>query len=129
MSEIHEKILKYVREKEPSNPEEEVYKLINGLPDIVLLRFIFSNYRIDDQGIGRGLKLTENGLNLLRLFFNGYEVKRTEEIITAKHLLYFDTMSRMPYYIGKDKFVIFDGFFCIKLKLADGKISILSGIT
>lgn len=85
---------------------------------------MFSNYRG-----GRGLRLTQFGLQVMRCYFQGYEIKvPDDEDMQPVHLIFLDGKAKMPYYCGKGEIVVYDYVLGTKLRLVDGRLSILMQI-
>ena len=124
----HEQILNYIkiRIEEDNNPLREH---LDGCSDIEIYRKLFKNFRSIDSY--KGLQLTWLGLNIIKPYFQIYEIiLPPEEHIRGQDLLYLDRMAKFPYYIQRGetkdaemKILLFDGKLALMLKLADGKIS------
>jgi hypothetical protein len=85
---------------------------------------MFSNYRGS-----RGLRLTRFGLQVMRCYFKGYEIKVPEdEELQPMHLIFLDGRAKLPYYCEKGEIVVYDHMLGVKLRLVDGRLSTLMEI-
>lgn len=94
------------------------------LTDEQIICQMFSNYRNT-----RGLRLTRFGLQVMRHYFKGYDIKvPDDEEIQPMHLIFLDGRAKMPYYCGSGEIVVFDYLLGVKLRLVDGRLSTLMEI-
>ena len=127
---VHHSILQCIREAAKAD-SGDIAGRISNLTDEVLLRMMFVNYRAGG-GAGRGLRLTNFGLQIMRRYFKGYEVSAPEGILrapgqtlSAAHLLYLDSRATMPYHCSPKGFVMYEQDLGIHLTLADGNLDTL----
>lgn len=121
MNKIHKTIIAHIRE---SIKDIEEFIPFMALTDEQIIRRMFSNYRG-----ARGLRLTQFGVETMRQFFKGYEIKVPEdEKLQPLHLIFLDRSAKMPYYCGDKEIVIYDPVLAVKLRLLDGRISLLMEI-
>lgn len=84
--------------------------------------FLFSNYR-GDLETGKGFRLSDVGLQLMKTFFKSHEVALPGGYKLAKnHLIYLDRIAVMPYWINDSYIISFDSDLAMMLKLNDGSI-------
>lgn len=122
MNQIHHAIISYIRENNKSSSEEILSFM--ALSDEQIAHRMFLNYRGS-----RGLRLTSFGLQIMQNHFKGYEISIPEdEKIQPLHLIFLDGKARMPYYCGDGKIVVYDYMLGVKLRLVDGRLSILMEI-
>lgn len=118
MNKIYKTIISHIRE---SIRDDEEFVAFMALTDEQIIRRMFSNYRGE-----RGLRLTQFGVQIMRQFFKGYEIKVPEdEKMQPLHLIFLDRRAKMPYYCGDKEIVIYDPVLAVKLRLLDGRISLL----
>lgn len=121
MNQIHKSIVSHIRET--SKDDNDFISLIE-LTDEQIIRRMFSNYRGE-----RGMRLTQFGLETMRQFFKGYEIKVPEnEKIRPVHLIFLDKIAKMPYHCGDKEMIIYDSILAVRLRLVDGRLSILMEI-
>lgn len=93
--------------------------VLDDLDDYTLLRTLFKNYRGGNPGEDHGLCLSLGGLAIMASYFQSYHVPVPEGYSpTAKHLLYFDRVCSMPWYL--DDFhglVLFEAELAMRAKL------------
>lgn len=83
---------------------------------------IFSNYRGGDA-LGKGLRLSDVGLQLMKTFFKCYEIALPGGYrVTMPHLLYLDRTAEMPYWLNHQYISVFDSDLAMMLRLVDGSI-------
>ena len=124
---VHTALISYIREVSGKESGELSVRLAN-MNDAEFTRKMFFNHRGSNDDT-RGLRLTNFGLTVMKMYFKGYEQKMPEGVrLMPLHLLYLDQHASMPYYCSNDGFFIFDHHLGIKLKLADGHIEILMEI-
>lgn len=91
--------------------------------DEVLIRLLFSNVRYFNDGsptlqLTYGLQLTHYGCLIVQKVFahwkflnpKGFEIK-------PKYLLFFDQTCTMPWYLNKDRLVLFEAQLAMRTKL------------
>jgi hypothetical protein len=99
---------------------------IKNLDDSQVARMIFANYRTTSSG-PKGLRLTHVGLSVMKTLFKGHEIKPSQQKnITSARLLYLDKNANLPYYVSREKIVVFESRLAVLLKLTDGDTSRLS---
>lgn len=83
---------------------------------------VFASYR----GAGKGMRLTDEGLQLMKTFFKTHDVKLvggySEKL---QHLLYLDRTARMPYWLNNHSITLMDAEFAMMLRLVEGNIQSL----
>lgn len=125
MNKIHSSLLTYIRESLSAEENPVVAKLIDGKTDEQIVRMMFFNVRGRDAKM-RGLRLTNFGVTVMRSYFQAYEIEREGKKLAALELVYLDKKARLPYWIDDiGNVVMFDPELGIKLKLADGDVTIL----
>ncbi len=118
---LHQAIITYIKEQLEKEESKLATKFLS-FSDKQLVQRMFSNYRNN-----KGLQLTNFGLEVMKQYFQYYEVKvPQDERILPVHLMYLDTNSKLPYHVGKDKITIYDHVIAMQLRLADGRLSILA---
>jgi hypothetical protein len=119
---IHTAIISYIRE---ATIQEPLFAGFASLTDEQMVRQMFSNYRH-----GKGLRLSNFGLEVMRRHFMSYVIKvPDDEQLRPKHLLFLDANARMPYHCGKDEIVVYDHLLGVKLRLVNGRLSILVDVS
>jgi hypothetical protein len=119
MTTIHGAIVDFLRETH----DPKLTPLI-ALPDVQIVHRMFFNYRGR-----RGVRLTNFGLQILRTYFQHYEVKvPKDEVIKPIHLVFLDDHATLPYYCDDGHIVVFDHELGVKLRLVDGRLSTLVNI-
>lgn len=122
MNKIHKTIVSHIRET-VKNDDNELMAFV-ALTDEQITRRMFSNYRG-----GLGLRLTKFGLQIMRQYFKGYELTVPEdEKLQPLHLIFLDKRAKMPYYCDESEIVVYDPVMAVKLRLVDGRLSILMEI-
>ena len=97
---------------------------LTTLSDEQIIRRMFLNYRAE-----HGLRLTNFGLQVMQSHFKGYDIKvPDDEEVKPVHLIFLDSKAKMPYYCGEGKIVVYDHILGVKLRLVDGRLSILMEI-
>ena len=125
MNKIHTSLLNHIRESLAAEDNPLVGKMIDGKSDEQIIRMMFSNFRGRAEA-ARGLRLTNFGVTVMRTYFQGYEIEREGKKVGPMELVYLDKKARLPYWIDdQGNVVMFDPELGIKLKLADGDITIL----
>ena len=128
MASIHYKIVQYLREKLAKDNHKLANRIV-GFTDEQCYHKLFYSFR--GREAPEGLRLTYLGHEILRCYFESYEVPMPENYCLGfLDLLYLDNRANMPYYIEHDgpgfetlKLVVFEAKLAILLKLADGMIS------
>jgi len=65
----------------------------------------------------------------MRQYFKGYELTVPEdEKLQPLHLIFLDRRAKMPYYCDENEIVVYDPVLAVKLRLVDGRLSILMEI-
>ena len=125
MNKIHSSLLTYIRDALAAEDNPVVGKMIDGKTDEQVVRMMFSNIRGRDSQM-RGLRLTNFGVTVMRSYFQAYEIEREGKKVGPLELVYLDKKARLPYWVDDTgNVVMFDPELGIKLKLADGDITIL----
>lgn len=76
-----------------------------------------------------GLRLTQYGLQILQCHFQSCRIDVPDnELHRPSHLVFLDTVAKMPYYCGDVYLVVFDHLLGFKLRLVEGRISTLKQI-
>jgi hypothetical protein len=125
----HALIVAHLREQ-LSKDKHELEKHLVGFTDEQVFHKLFYSYRGKDSP-PKGLRLTWLGYTMVSRYFQSYEVAMPENYkIGSLDLLYLDSRSKMPYYIGRGEdenggtiLAVFESKLGIMLKLADGMIS------
>ncbi len=122
MNRIHAKLISLLRE----STSKDASGVLEGKNDEQIVRMIFGNFRGRDQS-ARGMRLTNFGLQIMKTYFQAYDIKRPEgRKIASLELLYLDRKAKLPYFVKEDgDIIMFDPELGIKLKLADGDIGTL----
>lgn len=124
MNKIHSSVIGYIREAaaKDGNP---LAKLLSAKTDEQMVRMMFQNFRGRDKA-ARGLRLTNFGVQVMKGYFQAYEIETPGDKIGSPELVYLDRRAKLPYHVGEDgNLVMFDPELGIKLKLADGDIRTL----
>ncbi len=125
MNKIHSSLLLHIRESLAAEDNPQVGKMIDGKSDEQIVRMMFSNFRGRAEQ-ARGLRLTNFGVTVMRSYFQAYEIEREGKRLGPMELVYLDKKARLPYWVDPEgNVVMFDPELGIKLKLADGDVSIL----
>lgn len=75
---------------------------------------------------GRGLRLTQFGVQIMQQHFISCRIDvPDEELSLPAHLLHLEAAARMPYYVGADHLIVYDPVQAMRLKIVEGRISIL----
>lgn len=122
MNQVHRAVVAHIREAS-SSQNAELGSRFTSMSDEQIVRRMFANYRGE-----RGLRLTNFGLQIMRGYFRGYETSIPEdEPISPMHLVFLDDRVTMPYYLDIERrfMVVYDRILGIKLRLVDGRLSIL----
>ena len=119
MNAIHRAILEFIREV--SDPK---LAALAALTDEQIVQRMFFNHR----GF-RGVRLTQFGLQIMQGYFEAYAVKvPKDEVVKPAHLIFLDDHAVLPYYCGDGRIVVFDAELGVKLRLVDGRLSVLVSI-
>ncbi len=127
MNTVHHTILDLLRRRTDADQNPLGAQL--AAPDEEVVRLLFSNYRR-----GKGLHLSDIGLQLMKSYFKAYEIRTPEyhsvatakgKQVRARHLVYLDGHVSLPYFCTIDSIVLFELSLGTKIKLADGDIQIL----
>jgi hypothetical protein len=125
MNKVHSSLLRYIRDALKAEDNTVIGKMIDGKTDEQIVRMMFSNIRGRDSHM-RGLRLTNFGVTVMRSYFQAYEIEREGKKLGPMELVYLDKKARLPYWLDDHgNVVMFDPDLGIKLKLADGDISVL----
>ncbi len=129
ISKEHAAILAAVRERAKDGSDPATTARLDDIPDRDLLRLLFSNLRTVD-GETRGMRLTQFGLTVLLAFWRAFDQKVDKEHapVTAD-ILYLDSRATMPYFCSKDRVVVFETKLGVELRLADGVLATLRGMS
>jgi hypothetical protein len=93
-------------------------------PDEQIIHRMFSNHRGE-----RGVRLTKFGNEIMRHYFRSYEIRLPQdEEIKPRHLIFLDEHMALPYFLDTQCIVVFDDELGVKLRLVDGRLSILVNI-
>lgn len=122
MNRVHAKLISLLRDA----TSKDENRVLDGKTDEQVIRMMFGNFRGRDQS-ARGLRLTNFGLQIMRTYFQAYDIRRPEgRKLQSLELIYLDKRAKLPYFIREDgDLVMFDPELGIKLKLADGDIGLL----
>lgn len=89
--------------------------------DDEIIRIMFSNYRGSKELLTKGLQLSIFGLHVMQNFFRCWTIEfNNQAFVTAKHLLYLDRASTMPWYVSTYSpvsIVFFEPDLAMKAKL------------
>jgi hypothetical protein len=119
----------FLADKFIENQAEELGIEKNKLTHSVVYALLFDNIRIKDND-PFGLRLTKEGFNWLKEYYDVYKITLNKEHLTGRHILYLDRHLEFPYYIiqnsprraiGVDLY-LFAGLDTIELKLLAGDI-------
>ena len=76
--------------------------------------------------VNRSMRLTQFGYQIMQRNFQSYQTTVPDnELRLPTHLMFLDETAKMPYYIEEDQLVIYDHALALKLRLIDGRLSIL----
>jgi hypothetical protein len=122
---VHSSIISYLREMNARDAHPSLKKF-DTMTDEQIVRLMFQNFRGRDK-TARGLRLTNHGLEIMRAFFQAYEIESCDgRRPGSSELVYLDRRAKLPYHIQENgSLVMFDPELGIKLKLADGDIRTL----
>jgi hypothetical protein len=119
MNATHRAILEFLREVH----DAKLAPLV-ALTDEQIVHRMFSNQRGS-----RGVRLTKFGLQIMQGYFETYAIKVPgDEVIKPTHLMFLDEHATLPYYCGDGRIVVFDAELGVKLRLVDGRLSVLASI-
>jgi len=71
-------------------------------------------------------RLTQFGIELMKGFFKEYIIIRQNNLITINEILYLDKACKLPYFLSRDKIVVFETEIAVILTLVEGNISKLN---
>lgn len=125
MNKVHSSLLSYIRETLAAEDNPVLTKMIDGKTDEQIVRMMFFNVRGRDSRM-KGLRLTNFGVTVMKSYFQAYEIERDGKKLGPMELVYLDKKARLPYWIDDvGNVVMFDPELGIKLKLADGDVTVL----
>jgi hypothetical protein len=125
MNKIHSSLLSFIRDALSAEEHDIIGKMIDGKTDEQIIRMMFANFR-GREAQARGLRLTNFGVQVMKSYFQAYEIEREGKKLGPMELVYLDKKARLPYWVDDSgNVVMFDPELGIKLKLADGDISLL----
>ncbi len=102
------------------NQEHSIYNPnLDNLCDEKFIHLLFLNFRGQEE-TAKGLRLTYLGLELMQKCFEHFEIKRNDIFPTYRELIYLDTTSKLPYFISKNKIVVFEKDLAVYLMMTDG---------
>ena len=126
---IHLALIAAIRRAHIVKPLAE-FTSIENQSDEEIIRAMFSNYRgfnVPDPEI-KGLQLSVFGLYVMQNFFRSWTVEFQDQFfVTAKHYLYLDRATTMPWYISTYppvSIVFFEPDLAMKAKLV-GDLNLL----
>lgn len=86
-----------------------------------LLRMIFINFRAS-----KGVRLSAFGREILTNIFRSYTFPLPPEFrISPAIIVWLERASPLPYFISSEKITVFEPTLAIRIKLADGDLSLL----
>lgn len=119
---IHEQIIAKILEDANNEPANQA--LVSSLNNHTLheiCHLFFGSYRN-----GKGMKLTRHGHEILKHFYESYEVKFPEDFRTVnKHLIFLDRFVRFPYFLTKNSIFLFDTTDGVNIKIVGGDLDLL----
>jgi hypothetical protein len=121
---VHHKIAALIIEL-AEKQQHPLRTLITGETPSDACHQIFSSYR-GGATSGKGLRLSDVGLQLMKTFFKCYEIPLPGGYkITAPHLIYLDRIAEMPYWLNHQYISVFDSDLAMMLRLMDGNLQSL----
>lgn len=114
-TDIYRKIIDDVR----VHPQTPVHLL--QYDDTKLLYSIFRNFRGNVEN-PRGFRLSKLGYDVVKEIYPHWEMPSVDKPMNPKHLITMDRNARLPYYLDKDIWGLFDSEFAMSLKLVDGSL-------
>lgn len=121
MATIHQKIAELLVQQ-ADQTQSPLKGLLEDKDPQQVCHLIFASYRGNSE-LAKGMRLSDEGLQLMKAFFKSYEVKLIGGYkITAPHLIYLDRVNRMPYWLNNEYATFFDSELAMMLKLVDGSI-------
>jgi len=113
---VHGAIIAYLRE----TGESKLSGHIAALTDQQITERMFSH----------GLRLTQFGQQIMQHHFQSCKISVPDnELRHPTHLILLDTIAKLPYYCGDDHLVVYDHQLGFRLRLIEGRLSILKQIT
>lgn len=119
---IHLHVLAHLKEKLKDHPFGKTINDENT--DDVNLKILFKNVRLNNnkKTMGKekylGLRLTDLGLQILKVCFECWEIRVTEDWrIRSKHIVFFDRHCNFPFHVDKNFITFFDSEHAFILKL------------
>ena len=122
MYKVHVAIIAHLREHS-AQFGDTVRAQLSEMADEQIARLMFSNYRS-----GRGFRLTNFGLQLMKTCYRSYEVDLISKKITSPEILYLDRNASLPYHLQGVQLILFESDLGMKIKLAGGSIKRLVAI-
>ena len=123
MINIHSQLFAIMRDLQKSK-NSILAKDIETAKDEELYRRYFINFRKSENNT-RGLRLSYEGLVVIREFFDYYEIPLNEGFsIKGKHLIFLDQICTLPFYISSKTFILFEKELAMRAKLV-GDLDIL----
>lgn len=120
---IHLAILAAMRKAHAASPHPLAQELSEE--DATLIRKYFSNYRAGDPDNPRGLRLTPDGLVIMKCFFKNWDVELSSDYrINTMHLIYFDRICTMPWFLSSRQLTLFEPELAMRAKLV-GDLEVL----
>lgn len=108
--------------KQAKDSQSPLFGMLEGKDTHQVCHTIFVSYR-SSGGQGRGLRLSDEGLQLMKAFFKCYDVSLTPGYkLSLPHLLYLDRIAEMPYWVSDKHCALFDSDLAMMLRLTEGKI-------
>lgn len=118
---LHQKIAEAVIAQAQA-AQSPLMGLLDGKDLQQVCHVIFASYR-GASGQAKGLRLSDEGLQLMKAFFKCHEIYLTPGYKQKlPHLLYMDRVSKMPYWMNDKYCALFDSELAMMLRLADGRI-------
>lgn len=118
---LHQRIAEAIISQAKAS-QSPLYGMIEDLDLQQVCHKLFSSYR-GASGAPRGLRLSDEGLQLMKAFFKCYDVNLPPGYRTKlPHLIYMDRVSQMPYWMNEKYCALFDSELAMMLKLAEGRI-------
>ena len=87
---------------------------------------LLSDHQIVQLMFSHGLRLTEFGVEIMQRHFQSCRIAIAEqELERPAHLMFLDTMAKLPYFVGDDFLITYDHIMALRLRLVEGYLSIL----
>lgn len=120
---VHVRILDTMRQIHRERPHPLAGELAES--NDVLTRRYFKNYRAGDPLNPRGLRLRNEGLIIMKCFFKSWDLPMAKDYrINSRHLLYFDRVCTMPWFLTSDQLTLFEPELAMRAKLV-GDLEVL----